>query len=644
MSKTYRNLVGAIAVLGVLSIYALFQAQHLGGFQWNDDEGLILMGSWLMRQGYPLYTQLWWEQPPLFFLEIIAAFQLFGVTVTAGRLVALTHATLCLAAVGGITHTLTGKWRGAVGSAILLAITPDFFWQSRAVVRTLPAVSLITAALAFIIFYYRHKRYLFLILSAICTALALLTKLNVVPTLLPIGLVIILTHRQKRGAVRTILRDGAVFTAIVAALSLIVFIPFDLLEFLRINFATYFGARASIPLDLTINFQVIRQHLMDNLHLTIPAALAVIIYAPIRRFADLFICVIIWGLGNAIFLLFHTPLWFPLIVALSPCLAVLAGCGIVFITDFSLPRQFADLSIYQFANLPICRFAYLLICTFTYLLMLIGGWRVLRHDAELLTAPSLPEHLAAVEWLRAHTAPADFVITDAPMLAFRARRRVSPETCNNSRKRIEAQILTDANMIDYTATYKPAAIIVWHHFRLRTMEEYLAWLSSCYYRSARRWELLEIFAPYEVPADLTAADIYLTAQTAPQFHLRGYDLSASSVAAGETLTVTLYWQAAAPITHDYTVFIHAVDAAGQRWGQHDGEPRYNECPTSHWAGDYVLIDEHPIAISPTAPSGTLSIRIGMYDRQTMRRLPMFDARQRRVPEDSAVLAEVTVKK
>ena len=125
------------------------------------------------------------------------------------------------------------------------------------------------------------------------------------------------------------------------------------------------------------------------------------------------------------------------------------------------------------------------------------------------------------------------------------------------------------------------------------------------------------------------------------FH--GYDLDRTSVRAGETLHLTLYWQAIAPMDTSYTVFVHLLDASGQIRGQRDSMPVAGSRLTTSWVQNEVIVDEYDVPVDVDAPPGRYQIEIGMYDPRTVVRLPVFDADGARLPEDRLLLAQVEVK-
>ena len=105
------------------------------------------------------------------------------------------------------------------------------------------------------------------------------------------------------------------------------------------------------------------------------------------------------------------------------------------------------------------------------------------------------------------------------------------------------------------------------------------------------------------------------------YRLIGYDLGARRASYGETVTLTLFWEAAADGEPDaaYTVFTHILAEDGHLIGQHDGTPVYGLRPLSGWLMGEFIIDEHPM-IFREAYAGEATIQVGLYDPTTLERL------------------------
>ena len=119
----------------------------------------------------------------------------------------------------------------------------------------------------------------------------------------------------------------------------------------------------------------------------------------------------------------------------------------------------------------------------------------------------------------------------------------------------------------------------------------------------------------------------LIAQLGESVKFLGYQLSAKAVKSGETLHLTLYWQALAEMSTSYTVFTHLLDKDNHIWGQKDSLPGDGALPTTGWRRGEFITDEYDIVVEPDAPSGEYVLEIGMYEAATGQRLPVVDERE-----------------
>ena len=120
--------------------------------------------------------------------------------------------------------------------------------------------------------------------------------------------------------------------------------------------------------------------------------------------------------------------------------------------------------------------------------------------------------------------------------------------------------------------------------------------------------------------------------------LLGYDLAADELAPGESIQLTLYWQALHEMQTSYTVFTHLLDAEDQIWGQMDSIPSSGDAPTTSWVTGEVITDPYEIMVDADATPGPYAIEIGMYEAETGRRLPVYDA-DREAPEGDRILLQ-----
>ncbi len=137
----------------------------------------------------------------------------------------------------------------------------------------------------------------------------------------------------------------------------------------------------------------------------------------------------------------------------------------------------------------------------------------------------------------------------------------------------------------------------------------------------------------------------LRANWSDQVSLLGFDLSAQAVAPGQTIQITVYWQARRKMDRPWTFFVHLVgeqinpDTASLLWGQHDAQPAAATYPTTFWSPGEMVIGEYAVPVSPHAPPGQYELRAGWYFLPTLERLPATDE-QGQLTGDHVVLAEI----
>jgi hypothetical protein len=99
----------------------------------------------------------------------------------------------------------------------------------------------------------------------------------------------------------------------------------------------------------------------------------------------------------------------------------------------------------------------------------------------------------------------------------------------------------------------------------------------------------------------------------------------TSVQAGDIVPVALTWQASAPIPTNYKVFVHAAKPDGFVIAQHDAQPLNDLRPMTTWAAGEPVRDHHGLAL-PLDYRGELTLRLGLYDPSTGKRLLTDDGR------------------
>lgn len=97
-----------------------------------------------------------------------------------------------------------------------------------------------------------------------------------------------------------------------------------------------------------------------------------------------------------------------------------------------------------------------------------------------------------------------------------------------------------------------------------------------------------------------------------------------TVAPGDTVAVTLAWEAAQPVPVHLTAFVHLLAADGWLVAQHDGVPVDGRRPTNEWLPGTTILDRHEFTVPPDAQPGMLHLAAGLYQTETVTRQMFAD--------------------
>lgn len=106
---------------------------------------------------------------------------------------------------------------------------------------------------------------------------------------------------------------------------------------------------------------------------------------------------------------------------------------------------------------------------------------------------------------------------------------------------------------------------------------------------------------------------------------KGFDLGSDKVKPGSSIDLVLYWEGLRKTDHSYTVFVHVYDGAGKLVAQHDDLPGDPLHRTYDWEPGYFDWDEWPVVIPAEISPGAYTVKLGMYDADTLQRLPAADS-------------------
>jgi hypothetical protein len=105
--------------------------------------------------------------------------------------------------------------------------------------------------------------------------------------------------------------------------------------------------------------------------------------------------------------------------------------------------------------------------------------------------------------------------------------------------------------------------------------------------------------------------------------LLGYDLSTRVARPGETISVTLVWQALAPMPVDYMVFMHLTGGDGTILVKNDSFPYTSPKRTRRWTPGQVMTEVRALKIPDYAQAGLYAIDMGVFSETYGDRLPII---------------------
>lgn len=101
-------------------------------------------------------------------------------------------------------------------------------------------------------------------------------------------------------------------------------------------------------------------------------------------------------------------------------------------------------------------------------------------------------------------------------------------------------------------------------------------------------------------------------------------VSSTTLKRGEALIVLMNWTAQARPSQNYTIFAHLIDANGKLVTGYDSAPQRGRSLTTTWLAKSRIADGLAIPIDDTVPDGEYLLQIGLYESNTMQRLPILN--------------------
>ncbi len=597
----------ALLWLALIALYVGPPLVHLEMYLWNYDEGPQLQAAALAHAGYRLYDPVVLNKPPLLTWLMEIAFTLGGVNLTSARLLFLLLSLAGFVALGALAELWWGRGAGPTAMALWLML-PEVPVRAAVVMNDLPALGAMLIALWAATRYRRSRRWGWLVGAGVAYAVTLMMH----PLLLAGGIAVAWLVAAPGGRhswnVGRAAREVLLLGGIVVVLLLLMMLPLDWAGFWRWVYSYNAGIGDAERLDYPAGFRLLR-YLREHVWLVAVAIVSVPLLAGSRKRRALGPS-LLWGYLMGMTLLLLEPLWFHYRLLLLSPFVMVAGGGLAQAAREAArrPRRWMRLALGVVVVLGVG----------------VMGW--LRWQ-QPLAWPAWPDADDAVwDRVREEVPPGAIVASDNPFWTFTEGYLVPPMLADTSLKRLAQGDLHPGEVL---APLEPGKLLVLDT-ELGRFVQFPAVMASVRAMAAREFCEGDLCL-YRV-RDFEPAVTRLGEAIA----LRGYRIE-PELAAGETLTVTLLWEAVAPIGEDVTVFVHLRDAKGRLVAQDDNPPVEGRAPTGAWPVGALVADPHVIVAPPDLALGAYTVGVGLYRRPTLARLPAFAEDRTRWPDDVVVL-------
>jgi len=481
LAKSYGlSLVFPLSFVSLMILYYPFWER----FDFDTDEGINLIKGLLVNYHFPLYSQIWNDQPPLFTYLLAITLRVFGSQVIVGRLLVLGFSALLLWSAYIFLKDTVGHYAGyaaghaaAIAGTLLVVSLPFYNALSVSVMIGLPSLALAMLSLLALSAWHRlrsprNKSTVWLVLSAVMLALSVFTK-AMIGYLAPIFIVGLLIDEYvaERGAqVRwTIVKPAVVWAVVFAGSCLVMGLfmvgPQNLGQLVSPHLATESAVfRDEIPDKFTVGYQ-----LKDaRPYLWLGLLGAVIALLKKRWLAGYLLA---WMVGGYILLALHTPVWYHHQLMVSVPAALLAGWGVgegvQALAQWIRDRR-GKVALLILGIAAVALTAAILIKRAP---LVDGDFAHTPFFARSYVDPWFPE-TPFLKKIANHAGATHWFVTDLPMFAFRTRLLVPPELAVFTEKRILAGELTETEIIAVLRNYQPEQILL-GRFELSQVDAYL---------------------------------------------------------------------------------------------------------------------------------------------------------------------------
>jgi len=429
------------------------------------------MKSMLVVKGFPLYTQIWSDQPPFFTYALALMFKIIGFEVNAGRVFVLFLSSILLGSAFLFLQRVWSNWH-AIAGAILIILLPHYLRLSVSNMVGLPALAFALLSLSTLVIWHQQRNQIWLVLSAFVLSLSLLTKIFT-GLLIPIFLIGLLIgeYKQKDSPKGWISRLSPILiwcgVLVGSTLSLaIMFVgPKNLTQLVM----PHLVASNSRMTDIIFDSMPIEWHLQGSLLILSLGIIGVIIAIIKRSWLSFYL--ISWMGVSYLLLTNYSPVWYHHQLIITIPAAMLGGIAVgeVAYATFGIKRHY---------ELPTYVKLLLISGALIFLVALITRFQAIIYEynqkssQRFVESGTLSVDERILKRMSTHANETNWVFTDLPIYPFRVGLKVPPELGVISAKRILTGTLTEEKILSILQERQPEQILL-GRFEYPSMDEYI---------------------------------------------------------------------------------------------------------------------------------------------------------------------------
>jgi 4-amino-4-deoxy-L-arabinose transferase-like glycosyltransferase len=453
-AKKLLQILIPLIFLAVTFLYFPFRAR----FEFDPDEGINVMKALMVARGYPLYSQIWSDQPPFLTYLLAIPIDIFGNDINVARTLVLLLSTLLFGACFSLLMSTWGVWHALTG-AILVFLLPFYTSLSVSVMVGLPAIAFAVISLLTLVNWHRQRNSLWLILSAIALSLSVLTKLFAafLAPIFILGLLLDEFTNPRQTSTLMRLRPAVLWSVIFAAIlltaALVLIGPANLDQLI----SSHLSARLTEYYDTNEKIPPIISYLRESWATLLLAGLALPFIFRTRRYHSLYL--VAWAVAAFFLFMFHRPVWYhhQLLVTIPAALLAAIPVGEAITHIPSLLRTSK-----RFNASTLLSIAALSIFTITLITRVPMIFPEFIHPP-LVSFPTeytgWPERNFLVKMID-HAPNTEWIITNLPMYAFRVGLPIPPHLAAITEKRLDTGDLTESEILAAVKSYNPAQVLI----------------------------------------------------------------------------------------------------------------------------------------------------------------------------------------